>query len=116
MPGLRRQITHGLLKAYKLTLSPLFSVLGARCRHEPSCSEYAAACVSRHGVWPGLWMGFARLSRCRPGGSSGYDPAPMEKKSVPFWAPWQYGDWNPAQRLVPELDPAPNDKDKDNHD
>ncbi|MEM6536024.1 MAG: membrane protein insertion efficiency factor YidD [Pseudomonadota bacterium] len=113
MSGLRHMLSHSLLTAYKLTLSPVFQLFGARCRHEPSCSEYAATCVARHGIWPGAWMALARLSRCRPGGSSGYDPAPLVKKSVPFWAPWRFGDWNRGERLVPELDPEPNDKDKD---
>jgi len=56
MSGLRRRVSYGLLKAYKITLSPLFMVFGARCRHEPSCSQYCAECVSQHGVWKGSWM------------------------------------------------------------
>ncbi len=109
MANQRRPIVNAIFGAYKVTLSPLFAVLGARCRHEPTCSEYAADCVSQHGVWAGGWMSFARLSRCRPGGSSGYDPAPEHKNNAPFWAPWRFGDWNPSQRLVPELDPDADD-------
>ena len=114
MPGLRRSFSYGLLKVYKLTLSPLFQVFGTRCRHVPSCSEYGAECVSRHGFWAGGWMTVARLSRCRPGGSSGYDPAPLETKSAPFWAPWRYGDWKPTMIPVPDLDPDPTEKDDEN--
>lgn len=105
MPGIRHALAQGLLKAYKLTLSPLFMVLGVRCRHAPTCSEYGAECVSRFGVWPGGWMTLARLSRCRPGGSSGYDPAPLEKNSVPFWAPWRFGDWALTERPFPDEGP-----------
>jgi len=83
-----------LLKGYKLTLSPVFRTCGAECRHEPSCSEYAAEAVSRHGLWAGSWMALARLSRCRPGGSHGWDPAPTLTSSGARWfAPWRYGDW-----------------------
>jgi len=65
-----------LLKGYKLTLSPLFMALGARCRHEPSCSEYAAEAVRRHGVLRGGRLAVGRVLRCRPGGTHGYDPVP----------------------------------------
>jgi putative membrane protein insertion efficiency factor len=83
-----------LLKGYKATLSPVFMACGVHCRHMPSCSEYCAECVSRHGLWAGLWMGLARLSRCRPGGSHGVDPAPTITSSGARWfAPWRYGVW-----------------------
>lgn len=98
---MKKPIVHALVKAYKATFSPVFYVLGARCRHEPTCSVYTADCMSRHGVWPGLWMGVARVLRCRPGGSSGWDPAPETKPNTPFWAPWAYGDWRTHQRPFP---------------
>jgi len=94
MATLRHRISYALLWVYKRTLSPVFFAFGTRCRHEPSCSEYGAECVSRHGVWAGGWMTLARLLRCRPGGSFGHDPAPADKPSVPFYAPWRYGDWH----------------------
>jgi len=87
-----------ILKAYKLTLSPLFMALGVRCRHEPSCSEYAAEACSRHGAWVGAWMGLARLCRCRPGGSSGDDPVPDSLRAARWYAPWRHGDWRGPQR------------------
>ena len=83
-----------LLKGYKATLSPAFIALGVRCRHEPSCSEYCAECISRHGAWAGSWMALARFSRCRPGGSHGWDPAPTLTSTGARWfAPWRYGVW-----------------------
>ncbi|MEL7487290.1 MAG: membrane protein insertion efficiency factor YidD, partial [Pseudomonadota bacterium] len=45
----------GLLWLYQRSLSPLFYFLGARCRHEPSCSHYAADAFRRHGPWRGFW-------------------------------------------------------------
>lgn len=89
-----RPIMGACLAAYKFALSPVFMAFGARCRHEPSCSEYAAEAVSRHGIWPGVWMMIARLSRCRPGGSQGYDPPPDALRAAGRWyAPWRYGVW-----------------------
>jgi len=83
-----------MLRGYKVTLSPVFMALGVRCRHYPSCSEYLAACCIRHGAWAGGWMGLARLMRCRPGGSSGYDPPPDRLPAGARWTrPWRYGAW-----------------------
>ena len=94
-PKLRLSIpAHILLllqKLYKFTLSPL---IGRQCRYLPSCSDYAADCVKLHGAWIGSWMGFARICRCHPKGGSGYDPAPLERKSAKWFRPWEYGDWD----------------------
>lgn len=46
------------------------------CRFEPSCSRYAYEAVDRHGAFRGGWLALRRLSRCRPGGGSGFDPVP----------------------------------------
>ena len=51
-------------------------IVPAQCRFHPSCSNYFALAVERHGAWRGLWLGLRRLSRCRPFGGSGYDPVP----------------------------------------
>lgn len=96
-------IANALLVTYKVTLSPLLALFGARCRHMPSCSEYGAEAVSRHGVWYGAWMALARFQRCRPGGSSGYDPVPEHIDRAPL-APWRAGDWASGERRVPEPD------------
>ena len=61
------------IAAYKLALPPLFT--GA-CRHEPSCSTYAAEAVATHGALRGSWLAVRRLARCHPLGTSGYDPVP----------------------------------------
>lgn len=63
----------GLVRAYQLALSPW---LGGRCRHLPSCSEYAITAVERYGAWRGSWLALKRLGRCQPWGTSGYDPVP----------------------------------------
>jgi hypothetical protein len=88
-----------LLRAYKIALSPVLQLAGARCRHAPSCSDYAAAAIRRHGAVRGFWLALARLQRCRPWGSSGFDPVP-ETLGEHGWRLWRYGDWkgpSPAQ-------------------
>ena len=66
-------ILRGLIRAYQLLVAP---VLGPRCRHLPSCSEYTAEAIRLHGPVRGGWMGLCRIVRCNPWGSSGYDPVP----------------------------------------
>ena len=91
--GLRRRIAYALLWVYKHGPSQILYGFGARCQHTPTCSEYGAECIARHGWWPGGWMTLARIIRCRPGGSHGHDPAPKIKPTAPLVAPWRYADW-----------------------
>jgi threonyl-tRNA synthetase len=101
----RRVSAQAALKVYKYTLSPVFTALGAQCRHVPTCSEYGAEAVSRFGFWAGGWMTLARLSRCRPGGTSGWDPVPDAPAQVTslarIWMPWTLGDWRGGERALP---------------
>ncbi len=46
------------------------------CRFSPSCSEYTAQCIAKHGVWAGTALGIRRILRCNPLSEGGYDPAP----------------------------------------
>ena len=62
-----------LIQIYRYTLS---AFVGRTCRHAPTCSEYTRDAIWQHGFWPGGWMGLARVVRCRPGGTHGYDPVP----------------------------------------
>jgi hypothetical protein len=61
------------IRLYQRWLSPFGA--GA-CRHVPSCSTYAYEAIERHGAFRGAWLAARRLLRCRPFGSSGYDPVP----------------------------------------
>ena len=72
MSAARRTVLGGL-RAYKRFVSPMLPVA---CRYAPTCSEYAMAAVSRHGIWRGLWLAVKRILRCRPGGGGGDDPVP----------------------------------------
>ena len=89
--SLGRTVARAVVRGYQLTFSAL---VGRTCRYLPTCSEYTDEAIRRYGVWPGLWMGLARIGRCRPKGGSGYDPVPDTlSPSARPWAPWRYGDW-----------------------
>jgi putative membrane protein insertion efficiency factor len=66
-----------LLAAYRTIISPLLMALfGGACRFEPSCSRYASAAISEHGIARGIFLAVCRLLRCHPLGRHGYDPVP----------------------------------------
>ena len=80
-----------LIQAYRYSLSMF---MGRNCRHAPSCSEFTRDAIWRFGSWPGGWMGLARIYRCRPRGSHGYDPVPDKVPTDAHWnKPWRYGAW-----------------------
>ncbi len=61
------------LALYKALVSPL---LPRACRFTPTCSEYAADAIRRHGLARGTALAARRLARCRPGVPGGHDPVP----------------------------------------
>ena len=67
------RVVWGAHRAYKLTLSPWF---GRQCRFIPTCSDYAAEALTRHGPIRGGALAAWRLCRCHPFGGQGYDPVP----------------------------------------
>jgi len=88
---LPRLAGHGLVTIYRNTLAPL---IGPRCRHLPSCSEYADESIMRFGLWAGGWMALARITRCHPYGTHGLDFVPAELPAgARWWMPWRYGLW-----------------------
>jgi len=68
-----KSILLGLIAFYRYAISPL---LGRNCRFFPSCSEYAAQAVKKHGALAGSWLAAKRIARCHPWHSGGYDPVP----------------------------------------
>jgi putative membrane protein insertion efficiency factor len=68
---LPRVIAIGLIRGYKLIVSPL---LPSACRFHPTCSEYMKDAIEKHGVLKGVGLGLRRLSRCHPFHQGGFDP------------------------------------------
>ena len=86
-----RHAAHVAIRFYQLTFS---AFAGRQCRFLPTCSDYADEAIAKHGVWPGGWMGLARLCRCHPWGGSGFDPIPPTRPIRARWfIPWRYGRW-----------------------
>ena len=71
--GLITNLVLSVLKSYKIFVSPYLPVY---CRHIPTCSEYSHGSISKYGLGKGSLMTAKRILRCRPLGTSGYDPVP----------------------------------------
>jgi uncharacterized protein len=96
---LPRLAGRGLVALYRFTLSPL---IGPRCRHLPTCSDYADEAVGRFGLWAGSWMALARILRCQPLGTSGLDFVPAALPEISCWyLPWRYGRWRGTNETPP---------------
>jgi len=71
----------GLIQLYQFFLSPL---LGANCRHLPSCSHYAKDALNMHGPLRGSYFALKRILRCHPWAEPMVDPVPSPlKKPTP---------------------------------
>ncbi|MBN1387131.1 MAG: membrane protein insertion efficiency factor YidD [Bacteroidales bacterium] len=81
---------------YRWFISPL---TGPSCRHTPTCSKYAIDALKMHGPFRGFLLAANRFSRCRPGGTHGYDPVP--RILVKKYRPWMKytGKWQRSNRL-----------------
>jgi putative membrane protein insertion efficiency factor len=69
-----------LIRFYITFLSPFF---GGACRFHPSCSNYAAESIARHGARRGLSLALRRLLRCNPFTKGGFDPVPDDLACQP---------------------------------
>ena len=65
-----------LIRFYQKNLSPMKG--GPTCRFVPSCSEYAAEAIQRHGALCGGALALWRILRCNPFSRGGYYPVPEE--------------------------------------
>jgi uncharacterized protein len=63
------------LRGYKRFISP---ALSASCRYTPTCSDYAAEAIARHGAIYGSALAVWRLARCNPLGRGGLDLVPTK--------------------------------------
>ena len=69
----------GLVQLYQLCLSPL---LGANCRHLPTCSHYAKDALDMHGPLRGSYFALKRILRCHPWAKPMVDPVPSPHKKL----------------------------------
>jgi putative membrane protein insertion efficiency factor len=63
----------GLVRGYKRLVSPL---LPPACRFVPTCSDYAAGAIEKHGPVRGVFLAIRRIVRCAPWYPGGFDPVP----------------------------------------
>jgi len=76
---LRRRAARTALLLYKGFVSPmLHAVCGTAgaCRFQPTCSEYAALAIERHGPFRGTLLALRRIAKCNPFHATGFDPVP----------------------------------------
>jgi len=66
-----RHVLVALVRMYQKFVSPWTP---AMCRFSPTCSEYAAQAILKHGPVRGTGMAVWRLCRCHPFHPGGYDP------------------------------------------
>ncbi len=59
------------IRLYQTLVSPLLPA--GTCKYHPSCSEYAALAIRKHGVLRGGAMAAWRLLRCNPWSMGGVD-------------------------------------------
>ena len=71
--ALPRNLLIGLVKGYRLLLSPS---LGSACRFEPTCSAYSLQALQQFGAAGGSYLTLHRLARCHPWCDGGIDPVP----------------------------------------
>ena len=96
---LPRLAGRGLVTIYRYAFAPF---IGPRCRHLPSCSEYADESIMRFGLWAGGWMALARIMRCHPWGTDGLDFVPAKLPArARWWTPWRYGRWGGTNQAPP---------------
>ena len=69
----------GAIRIYQWTLRPF---IGANCRFEPSCSEYAIGALRAHGPLKGTLLALWRILRCNPWSKGGVDHVPARKHPV----------------------------------
>jgi putative membrane protein insertion efficiency factor len=69
-----KQVLLALIRFYRMAISPHFP---AKCRFNPTCSQYGLEAVEKYGAVKGGWLTLKRLLRCNPFYKGDYfDPVP----------------------------------------
>ncbi len=90
---LPRLLLIGLVRAYRLVLSPW---VGQSCRFTPTCSAYALQALDKHGAILGAGLAGWRILRCNPWCHGGCD-------EVPDNMPWDRAQASPSSGLFTGL-------------
>ena len=90
---LPRRLLIGLVRAYRLVLSPW---VGQSCRFTPTCSAYAIEALQRHGAVVGSGLAGWRILRCNPWCHGGCDEVPDNR-------PWNRPGAPPSAGLFSRL-------------
>ena len=98
--GLAGRAMLGAIWLYRHSLSPALYLIGVRCRHTPSCSQYGAEAFRIHRFGRAFLLTLSRVLRCHPFGSHGFDPVPEAAPQV-GWKFWKLGDWSWSERTGP---------------
>ncbi len=69
-----KRILLALIRFYQKYLSPLKR--SGTCKYIPTCSEYAAQAIEKHGALKGSMLAAWRILRCNPFSAGGIDPVP----------------------------------------
>ena len=69
-----KRVLLALIRFYQKYISPMKR--GGTCKYIPTCSEYAAQAIEKHGAFKGCILAAWRLLRCNPFSQGGIDPVP----------------------------------------
>ncbi len=69
-------VRHVLIACIRIYQRGISRWTPAACRFSPTCSEYAAQALAKHGLARGLGLALRRIMRCHPWHPGGYDPVP----------------------------------------
>jgi putative membrane protein insertion efficiency factor len=94
------------IRGYKVLISPFFR---GSCRFLPSCADYAAEAIGRHGFLRGGWLTTGRLARCHPLCASGYDPVPDVLSAFPWSAAAASDRARDAAQVAPGVSRTPHE-------
>jgi len=73
MTGFLARLIARLFDAWHAWVSPW---LPRACRYQPTCSDYFAQALRKHGLARGASLGLRRILRCHPWQAGGSDPVP----------------------------------------
>ena len=69
-----KRVLLALIRFYRKYISPMKR--GGCCKYIPTCSEYAAQAIEKHGALKGSILAVWRILRCNPFSQGGIDPVP----------------------------------------